>query len=264
MQHIRKYAVASLGLIYAASSGAKVIEERLDYKLDGETYEAFVAYDDEKLRGGKAPAVLIVHDWMGPSEYSERRAREIAALGYVGMAADVYGKNHRPKDKGEAGKMAGAYKADRSKLRRHVQAALDFLRKRPQTDTKQVAAMGYCFGGTTVLELARSGADIVSAICFHGGLAADAAVKTSKIKAKVLALHGADDPNVPPAEVAAFEDEMRGAGVDWQLVAYGGAVHSFTDPRAGNDNSKGAAYNAKADARSWETMKQFLAESFKR
>lgn len=247
----------------SVSSGAKVIEERFEYKIDGKPFEAYVAYDDTKLKNGKAPAVLIIHDWMGLSDYSERRAREIAGLGYVGMAADVYGKESRPKNQQEAGQLAGNYKSDRMKLRKHALAALDFLKKRPQTDTKKVAVMGYCFGGTTALEVARSGADIISVISFHGGLAADPKIKSSPIKARILALHGADDPYVPPAEVAGFEDEMRKAGVDWQLVAYGGAVHSFTDSRAGNDNSKGAAYNAKADARSWQAMDDFLAESFR-
>ena len=131
------------------------------------------------------------------------------------------------------------------------------------TDPTRIAAIGYCFGGTTVLELARSGADIAGVVSFHGGLSSPTPGDAKNIKAKVLALHGADDPNVPPKEVAAFEDEMRQAGVDWQLVAYGGAVHSFTDWNAGNDNAKGAAYNERADRRSWEAMKQFFAELFK-
>jgi dienelactone hydrolase len=131
------------------------------------------------------------------------------------------------------------------------------------TDPNRVAAIGYCFGGTTVLELARSGAPITGVVSFHGGLSTPNPNDAKNIKAKVLALHGADDPNVPPKEVAAFEEEMRQGGVDWQLIAYGGAVHSFTDWNAGNDNSKGAAYNERADRRSWEAMKQFFAELFK-
>jgi dienelactone hydrolase len=136
------------------------------------------------------------------------------------------------------------------------------LAKHELTDPKRIAAIGYCFGGTAVLELARSGADLAAVVSFHGGLSSPAPADARKIKAKVLALHGADDPNVPPQEVAAFREEMRQGGVDWQLIAYGGAVHAFTDWNAGNDNSTGAAYNERADRRSWEAMRQFLAEVF--
>src|SRR6185503_1153293 len=131
------------------------------------------------------------------------------------------------------------------------------------TDTRRIAAIGYCFGGTTVLELARSGADVAGVVSFHGGLSAPNPGDAEKIRCKVLAQHGADDPFVPPKEVEGFEQEMREAGADWQLIAYGGAVHSFTDWGAGSDNSKGAAYNEKADHRSWEAMKQFFNELFK-
>jgi dienelactone hydrolase len=154
-------------------------------------------------------------------------------------------------------------KHDRALLRARVRAGLDVLRNHEFTDVLRVAAIGYCFGGTTVLELARSGADIGGVVSFHGGLGTPKPEDARNTKAKVLALHGADDPYVPPKEVAEFEDEMRQGKVDWQLVAYGGAVHSFTDSNAGNDNSKGSAYNERADRRSWEAMKQFFSELFK-
>jgi dienelactone hydrolase len=137
------------------------------------------------------------------------------------------------------------------------------LAKDELSGPKRIAAIGYCFGGTTVLELARSGAELAGVVSFHGGLSTPNPSDAKKIRAKVLALHGADDPNVPAKEVAAFEEELRQAGVDWQLIAYGGAVHAFTDWNAGNDNSRGAAYNERADRRSWEAMKQFFAEVFK-
>src|SRR6185436_2100378 len=143
-----------------------------------------------------------------------------------------------------------------------AQAALKQLYATKGVDKGRVAAIGYCFGGTSVLELARSGADINGVVSFHGGLSTPTPEDAKNIKAKVLALHGADDPNVPPPEVQAFEEEMRKAKVDWQLVSYGGAVHSFTDWNAGNDNSRGAAYNEKADKRSWEAMKSFFSELF--
>jgi dienelactone hydrolase len=187
----------------------------------------------------------------------------LGTSGYNVFGADIYGKGIRPQTPQAAGAEAGKYKNDRALLRARVRAALAVLARHELTDAKRIAAIGYCFGGTTVLELARSGADIAGVVSFHGGLSSPTPGEAKNIKAKVLALHGADDPNVPPKEVAAFEKEMRQGGVDWQLVAYGGAVHSFTDWNAGNDNSKGAAYNERADRRSWEAMKQFLAELFK-
>ena len=137
------------------------------------------------------------------------------------------------------------------------------MKKRSEVDSARLAAIGYCFGGTTALELARSGADVAAVVSFHGALNTPNTADAANIKCRVLALHGADDPFVPPAEVSAFEEEMRKAKVDWQLVAYGGAVHSFTDWNAGSDNSKGAAYNEKADRRSWEAMKTFFGEVLK-
>jgi dienelactone hydrolase len=148
-------------------------------------------------------------------------------------------------------------------MRARVRAGLDELKKQKLTDPRRIAAIGYCFGGTTVLELARDGADIRGVVSFHGGLSTPTPQDAVNIKAKVLALHGADDPYVKADEVAAFQDEMRKGGVDWQFVSYSNAVHSFTNKWAGTDNSKGAAYNEKADKRSWEAMKVFFAEIFR-
>jgi dienelactone hydrolase len=207
--------------------------------------------------------VLVVHDWLGVGPYVRMRAEQLAALGYVAFAADVYGKGIRPASSKEAAEQAGRFKADRPLLRARVAAGLAELRRQPNVLTTRVAAIGYCFGGTAALELARSGADLAGVVTFHGGLDSPTPADARAIKAKVLALHGADDPFVPPAQVQAFEEEMRGGGVDWQLVKYSGAVHSFTLEAAGNDNSKGAAYNATADRRSWEAMKTFFAEVLK-
>src|SRR5262249_14021506 len=149
-------------------------------------------------------------------------------------------------------------------MRARALAGLDVLLKQERTDPKRVAAIGYCFGGTTVLELARGGADIAGVVSFHGDLATPTPEDAKNIKGKVLACHGADDPFVTPDVVAKFEDEMRKAGVHWQLIAYGDAVHSFTNPGAGDDKSRGAAYNAKADHRSWDAMKQLFAEIFEK
>ncbi len=247
--------------LVAALLTQDVSTQVIEYKHGDVVLEGFLA--SPKDAKGKLPGVLIVHQWMGLGDYEKRRAEETAKLGYVAFALDIYGKGVRPKDAGEAAKMATGYKTDRALLRARALAGLEVLRKQENVDTGKLAAQGYCFGGTTALEVARSGADVRGVVSFHGDLSSPAPGDARQIKGKVLALHGADDPFVPPAQVLAFEDEMRKAGVDWQLIAYGGAVHSFTLKHAGNDNSKGAAYNEKADLRSWEHYKDFLAEIFK-
>jgi dienelactone hydrolase len=250
-----------LVIMATLSAKSEIISRPLEYKQGDTVLEGFSVYDNAIQ--GKRPAVLVVHQWKGLGDYEKKRAEMLARLGYNVFAVDIYGKGVRPQTPSEAGAEAAKYRNDRALLRARVRAGLDVLAKHELTDPKRIAAIGYCFGGTAVLELARSGADIGGVVSFHGGLSSPTPGDARNIKAKVLALHGADDPNVPPKEVAAFEEEMRQAGVDWQLVAYGGAVHSFTDWNAGDDNAKGAAYNERADRRSWEAMKQFFAELFK-
>jgi dienelactone hydrolase len=204
--------------------------------------------------------VLIAYQWRGLTDYEKMRAEMLARLGYVALCADVYGKGVRADDPEVASALVDKYKNDRKLLRARINAALDFLRKQDRVNPQQIAAIGYCFGGTTVLELARSGADVKGVVSFHGGLDSPTPADANKIKGKVLALHGADDPFVPIDEVLAFEKEMREAKVDWQLVSYGGTVHSFTEKAAGDDNSRGTAYNENADRRSWQAMKAFFEE----
>jgi dienelactone hydrolase len=252
-------AVAAL----AAASGAQgeVTAERVEYRQGDAVLEGYLAYDDAVK--GRRPGVLVAHEWMGLNAYAKKRADQLARLGFVAFALDVYGKGARPKDAKEAAAIAGSYKADRSLLRARAAAGLAVLRDHRMADPSRLAAIGYCFGGTTVLELARSGAELRAVVSFHGGLDAPTPRDARNIRAKILAFHGADDPFVPPAQVAAFEQEMREGGVDWQLVIYGGAVHGFTNPENGNDNAKGAAYNERADRRSWETMKAFFDETLR-
>ncbi len=250
-------AFLGLGVVPAQ---AEVKTQTVEYKDNDVVLEGFLAYD-ASLKG-KRPGVLIVHEWTGIGPYVQRRAQELARLGYVAFAADIYGKGIRPKDASEAKIQATIYRSDRLLMRRRAQAGLDELKKHVLVDPKRVAAIGYCFGGGVVLELARSGADIKGVVSFHGNLDTPHPEDARQIKAKVLVLHGADDPNVPASQVAAFEDEMRAAHLDWQFVAYGGAVHSFTNPDSGDDPSKGAAYNKKADERSWQAMKDFFDEIF--
>ena len=247
-------------VIFAAVGHAGLRSEAVQYKDGDVVMEGYLVYDDAVQ--GTRPGVLVVHEWMGLNAYVKGRADQLARLGYLAFAADIYGKDIRPKDTNEAGQFAGRYKADRKLLRTRVNAAFDILKRHALTDPKKRAAIGYCFGGTTVLELARSGADVSGVVSFHGGLETPTPGDAKNIKGKVLALHGADDPYVKPQEVAAFQEEMRNAGVDWYFVSYGNAVHSFTNPEAGNDPKKGAAYNEKADKRSWEEMKAFFREIF--
>jgi dienelactone hydrolase len=243
------------------NTGAGIVSRPVEYKQGESVLEGFSAFDD--ALPGKRPAVLIVHQWKGLGDYEKKRAEMLAQLGYNVLAVDIYGKGVRPQTPQEAGAEAGKYKNNVALLRARVLSGLAVLSADEHTDPKRIAAIGYCFGGTTVLELARSGADIAGVVSFHGGLGTPDRGEAKNIKAKVLALHGADDPYVPAAEVTAFEDEMRKGGADWQLIAFGGAVHAFTDWNAGNDNSKGAAYNERADRRSWEAMKQFFGELFR-
>jgi dienelactone hydrolase len=257
-----KTVLAACALILTTVAvSARIQTKAVLYKDGMIPLEGFLAYDDAVKV--PRPGILVIHDWMGVSDETRRRCEIVADLGYVAFAADIYGKGVRPTTTEEAGKLAGKYKGDRALYRRRLQLALDVLQKDPRVDPKKLAAIGYCFGGTGVLELARSGAEVRGVVSFHGGLDSLHPEDAKAIKAKVLVLHGADDPYVPAADVAAFQDELRKAGVDWQMIYYSGAVHAFTNPGAGGDNSKGAAYNEKADRRSWEAMKAFFAEIFK-
>lgn len=249
-----------LTLALAPMSQAAIKTQTIEYKEGDTVLEGFVAYDDAVT--GKRPGVLVVHQWKGLTDYEKKRAEMLAGLGYVAFAVDIYGKGVRPADTQSANAESGKYKKDRALLRKRVNAGLAEFKKQPQVDTSKIAAIGYCFGGTTVIELARSGADVAGVVSFHGALDSPHPEDGKNIKCKVLALHGADDPFVPATDVAAFEEEMRQAKVDWELLKYGGAVHSFTDWNAKDPSMPGARYNEKADRRSWQDMQQFFAEIF--
>lgn len=248
-------------LLGGFSLQAAIQSKTIEYKQGDATLEGVLVWDDAVK--GQRPGVLVVHQWMGLTDYEKHRAEMLAQLGYVAFCADIYGKGIRPKDTKEAGAEATKYKTDRALLRLRANAGLEELKQSELVDAKRIAAIGYCFGGTTVIELARNGADIQGVVSFHGGLDSPAPADGKNIQCKVLALHGADDPYVSAKDLAAFEDEMRQAKVDWSLIKFGGAVHSFTQPMAGNDNSKGAAYNEKADKRSWAVMKLFFSDILK-
>ena len=246
-------------LLKLTAQAAETRETVVEYKAGDVVCEGLHVVDTTK--SGKRPSVLIIHQWTGLSANEKMRAQMLAELGYNVFAADIYGKGIRPQPP-ESGKEAGKYKKNRQLYRERLNAGLNELLKLPQTDPTKVVAIGYCFGGTGVIELARSGAKISGVVSFHGGLDSPTPEDGKKIQAKVLALHGADDPFVPAADLAAFEQEMKSAKVDYQLISYPGAVHAFSQKAAGNDNSKGAAYNAEADKASWEAMKAFFARLF--
>ena len=236
-----------------------MITKTLDYN-DGDTVlEGYLAYEESDTQ---KPLVLVTHDWAGRREFACKAAERVAGLGYVGFALDMYGKGIFGTDGDTAGNSAlmGPYAADRALLRRRIRAALVAGRNIPQVKATQVAAMGYCFGGMCVLELARSGADVLGVVSIHG-IFAPGDAPNEEIRARVLCLHGHDDPMVPPEQVLAFQQEMSEAGVDWQVHAYGGTMHAFTNPGA-NDPGFGAVYNAAAERRAYQSLENFLAEIF--
>lgn len=247
-------------LFTTAVRAGEMTAVKIDYKEADTALEGYLAVP--KGVSGKVPAVLIIHDWMGVAKYSMGRAEQLAKLGYVAMVADIYGKGVRPDGPPAAAKQAGVYKGDRALYRKRLLAGLAELKKQPNVDDSQIAAIGYCFGGTGVLELARAGADVKGVVSFHGGLDSTNPDDGKNIKTRILILHGADDPHVSADGTAAMTREFNAAGVDWQMISYSGAVHSFSNPNAGTDKSKGNAYDEKTDKRSWDHMMVFFGELF--
>jgi dienelactone hydrolase len=228
-----------------------------DYEIDGKTYEAVLASPD----GSARPGVLVCHTWAGRSEFEGERAKALAALGYTGIAIDLYGKGVLGTSTEEKQGLLTPFLEDREMLRSKLLATIDIVKQQAEVDAENIAAIGFCFGGLSVLNIARTGADIKGVVSIHGLLGKPGNATGAKIKAKVLVLHGWDDPLVPPDDVIAFTKEMTEAGVDWQLHAYGGAMHAFTHPEA-NDPDNGMAYSADADRRSWAATANFLEELF--
>ena len=246
-------------LLAPAAAPGEIRSVAVEY-ADGEAVlEGYVAYD--AAARGKRPGVLVIHEWWGLNDYARARTRQLAAMGYVAFAADIYGQGRRAATRAEAAQLAGPFRKDRALLRRRAACGLALLRRHELVDADKLAAIGFCFGGTAVLELARSGADLAAAVSFHGGLGTPRPASAGQIRAKILVLHGADDPGVPADEVAAFQAEMRSAKADWQMVFYGGTVHAFTNPAAGDDASRGAAYDERAARRSWTAMQTLFAET---
>ncbi len=257
---LRSLAVSSLILIGARYTMAEIKTKTVEYTVGGVVMEGYLAWDDSFKE--PRPGVLVIHEWKGLEDYAQNRAEAVAKLGYVAFAADMYGKGVRPKTREEAMEQAGKLKNDRPLTRARVKAALEVLKQQSGVDPHRLAAIGYCFGGMTVLELARSGADVKGIVSFHGSYDTETPQDMKTFKGKALILQGSADQASPPEKVAALQKELTDAGVDWQMVLYGGAVHAFTNPAAGNDPSTGAAYNPVAAGRAWEAMKGFLGELF--
>jgi dienelactone hydrolase len=254
-----------LGVILILAMGrgapAKVVGQTVEYRHQDTVMQGYLAYDD--AIEGKRPGVLVVHEWWGLNEFAKQRADKLAEMGYAALAVDMYGAGKVTQDPEEARKLAGHVRST-SLMRERARAGLEVLRKHNLVDPQSLAAIGFCFGGTTVLELAYSGADVKGVVSFHGGLTAPKPEDMKNLKASILILHGAEDPHVKPEEIKAFQEAMRQAGADWQMIYYGGAVHGFANPQAGRDKSKGVAYDPKAAARSWQHMQIFLQEIFKK
>jgi len=234
--------------------------KKVDYK-DNTQVLSGISVTPKKAMANK-PGVLILPAWKGIDEHSQEVATELAAMGYYVFVADIYGVDKRPKDGKEAGEKSSYYKTNITEYQKRISLALAELVKQG-ANAENIAVIGYCFGGTGALEAARVNMKVKGVVSFHGGLSRDASREIKDIAPKVLVLHGADDPYVSEKDIKDFQNEMRTAKADWQMNYYADAVHAFTEKSAGNDNSKGAAYNELADKRSWEAMKLFFKEILK-
>lgn len=246
-------------LLFVSTAHSEVVAKSVEYKHGEVTLEGSIVYDNSVT--GKKPGVLVVHESGGNSTAARSKAAQMVKLGYVAFTADLFGKGITPKDAKEAATKAGLIGKDRKQIRERLARAVEVFAKLPQVDGT-IAAVGYGVGGTGVLELARSGIEIEGVVCLHGDLSSPVHAELKKVSASVLIIVGADDPQIPLAQVTAFEEEMRKAEVDWQLHRMGGVVHDFTNPQAGRNLKSGAAYDEDADKRAQEATKTFLVEMF--
>lgn len=252
-------ALSLAGMIGVAE--AAVVTKPLAYEIDGEAFEGTLVYDDAVT--APRPGLVMVPNWLGVTDRAAEKAARAAGDKYVVLVADLYGKDVRPTNPEEAKAAASALRGDRPLMRKRTQAAVEALKAQAETvalDSHKLGAIGFCFGGGAVLELARSGSDLSAFVSFHGNLDTPDAADARNIKAPVLVLHGADDPGVPPEQVDGFVAEMKATDVDWQLVSYGGAVHSFTDPYANVPGRN--EYHPVVAARAFDAMNNLLDEVF--
>jgi dienelactone hydrolase len=252
-------------IIGLAQAQAKIVGKTVEYTAQGVTLKGYLAYDSSIK--GKRPGVLVVHEWWGLNDYARKRARMLAELGYTALAVDMYGEGKQAAHPDDAGKFSSEVMKNFDMAKARFLAGEDLLKKEPTVDPDRVAAIGYCFGGGVVLNMARQGTDLKGIVSFHGMLMPVKPAEPGMVKAKILVLHGADDKFTTPEQIQAFKDEMTKAGADYKFIAYPGAVHSFTNPEAtayGKKFNIPLAYNKKADKESWDEMKKFLAEDLKK
>jgi dienelactone hydrolase len=250
-------------VLLAADAGlarAAVKTRNVTYDYEGTTLKGFLAWDD--ATEGKRPGVLVVHEWWGLNAYARSRARQLAKLGYVAFACDMYGEGKTTEHPKEAGAMAGEVRKNLKTWQGRALAGLKILQDNEHVDARRLAAIGYCFGGSTALELAYRGADLKAVVTFHAALPVADAEQAKAIKAKIMVCHGAADKFIPEATAQKFRAALEDAKVDYQMIYFGGAVHSFSVPGADKHNIPGIAYNAEADHRSWRYMRDLFHEVF--
>ena len=257
----------ALLLVFAGAGLAepKIEGKTVEYSAQGLVMKGYLAHAESIKE--KQPGVLVVHEWWGLNEYARQRARMLAELGYTALAVDMYGDGKQAMHPDEAGKFSSELMKNFDSAKARFMAAMDFLKQQPTVDPTRIAAIGYCFGGGVVLNLARQGVDLKGVASFHGALAAVKPAQPGVVKAKILVLNGADDKFIPPEQIEAFKQEMKSAGADFQFISYPGAVHSFTNPEAtalGKKFNLPLAYNADADKKSWVELKEFLNRIFKK
>jgi dienelactone hydrolase len=256
-----------LTAVFAGSASAKpkVEGKIVEYSAGGVVMKGYLAYDSNI--NGKRPGILVVHEWWGLNDYARKRARMLAALGYTALALDMYGEGKQATHPDDAARFSSELMKNFDTAKARFMAAMEFLKKQPSVDPEQIAAIGYCFGGGIVLNMARQGADLKGVASFHGSLAAVKPAGLGTVKAKLLVLHGADDKFTTPDQIEAFKKEMKAAGADFRFIVYPGAMHSFTNPEAdvyAKIFHMPIAYNASADNKSWEEMIIFLHMIFRK
>jgi dienelactone hydrolase len=254
-----------LGMVGIAVADPKIQGKAVEYSAQGAVMKGYLAYD-ENIKD-KRPGVLVVHEWWGLVDYSRKRARMLAELGYTAFAVDMYGDGKVAVHPDDAQKFSSEFLKSPDVANARFMAAMDFLKQQPTVDPNRIAAVGYCFGGGVVLNMARQGLDLKGVASFHGSLAAVKPAQPGGIKAKILVLNGADDKFVTSEQIETFKQEMKSAGADFQFISYPGAIHSFTNPEAdayGKKFNLPLGYNADADKQSWDEMKKFLNSIFKK
>ena len=254
-----RYGFAMTAVLLTLSAGSATVKTReIEYRQSDTVLQGFVAWDDAAR--GKRPGVLVVHEWWGHNEHARNQARRLAEAGYVGFALDMYGKGKVTTHPQDAQAFVSEVTKDPAVLAARFNAALEQLKRDPHVDTTKIAAIGYCFGGAVVLDMARTGAPLAAVATFHGALATKAPAQPGKVKARILVLAGGADPFVPPEQIDAFKREMQAAGARFDVIVYPGAKHGFTNPNAGQYGMEQLAYNAEADQQSWAAMLKLFTE----